>query len=69
MAKSASLEENFENIEEILDKLENGSLSLDESFKLYKEGIKLVKQCNSQLDKVEKQIIIIDREEDDEDGY
>lgn len=69
MAKSASLEENFENIEEILDKLENGSLSLDESFKLYKEGMKLIKQCNAQLDKVEKQIIILDREEDDDDGY
>lgn len=68
MAKSVSLEENFADIEEILDKLENGSLSLEESFQLYKSGIKLIRQCNTQLDKVEKQIIILDRKEEEEDG-
>lgn len=66
MAKGASLEDNFENIEEILNQLEHGSLSLEESFQLYKDGMKLVKQCNSQLDKIEKQIIILDRQEEEE---
>lgn len=67
MAKGASLEDNFVNIEEILDQLEHGSLSLDESFRLYKDGMKLVKQCGSQLDKIEKQIIILDRQEEEQD--
>jgi exodeoxyribonuclease VII small subunit len=68
MAKAASLEENFASIENILEKLDQGSLSLEESFRLYKDGIKLVKQCNIQLDKVEKQLMILDREKEDEDG-
>ena len=37
----------------------------DESFKKYNEGIKLIKTCNQQLDKVEKQIIVIDSKDED----
>ena len=59
MAKTTSLEESFDKLEEIIGKLENGQVSLDESFKLYNEGIKYVKNCNQQLDKVEKQIVIM----------
>ena len=61
MAKAITLEESFGNLEIIIDNLENGQLSLDESFKMYNEGIKLIKNCNIQLDKVEKQIIILDK--------
>lgn len=66
MAKGNTLEENFAAIEKILEVLEDkdpdSSLSLEESFKLYKEGVKLVGQCNSMIDKVEKQIIILEKE-------
>ena len=34
--------------------------TLDESFKKYKEGMELLNKCNTMLDKVEKQIVIID---------
>ncbi len=68
MAKSASLEENFAAIEEILGRLEDGSLPLEESFRLYKDGMKLAAQCNQQLDKVEKQLIILDGEMEAENG-
>jgi len=61
MAKAITLEESFGYLEKIIDNLENGQLSLDESFKTYNEGIKLIKNCNIQLDKVEKQIIILDK--------
>lgn len=61
MAKIITLEDSFESLEKIIDNLENGQLSLDESFKMYNEGIKLIKNCNIQLDKVEKQIIILDK--------
>lgn len=61
MAKTITLEESFISLEKIIDNLENGQLSLDESFKMYNEGIKLIKNCNIQLDKVEKQIIILDQ--------
>lgn len=68
MAKSASLEENFAAIEEILSKLEDGSLPLEESFRLYKDGMKLAAQCNQQLDKVEKQLVILDGEMEENNG-
>ena len=61
MAKTITLEDSFESLEKIINNLENGQLSLDDSFKMYNEGIKLIKNCNIQLDKVEKQIIILDK--------
>ena len=60
--KEFSLEESFTRLEEIIGALEEGKISLDDSFKLYKEGVSLVKDCNSKLDKVEKEIIIINED-------
>lgn len=68
MAKSLTLEESFDKLEEVISSMESGNISLEESFKLYNEGIKLVKNCNSQLDKVEKQIVIINGGEETADG-
>lgn len=65
MAKSQTLEDHFEKLETLVAQLEGGNLSLEEVFKLYKEGMKLVHNCNTQLDKVEKQIIVLNNEEED----
>lgn len=59
MAKGQTLEQSFEKLEEILERLGQPDISLDESLKVYNEGIKLVRNCSQQLDKVEKQIIIL----------
>lgn len=64
MAKQANLEESFDKLDEIISILEAGEVSLEKSFQLYNEGMKLVKNCNSQLDKVEKQIIILNENEE-----
>lgn len=66
MAKQAGIEENFEKLEEIIGALEESDITLEKSFQLYKEGIKLVKSCNAQLDKVEKQMIILEENEEDD---
>ena len=66
MAKAITLEESFFKLEEIIGKLEEGQVSLDESFQLYREGIKYVKNCNTMLDKVEKQIIILNENGDED---
>jgi exodeoxyribonuclease VII small subunit len=66
MAKSQTIEQSFEKLDEILKSLEQPDISLDEALKIYNEGIKLVKNCNQQLDKVEKQIIVLS---DKEGGY
>lgn len=67
MAKKNNLEDNFLKIEDILKNLESGSLSLEESFKQYSDGVKLVKECKSMIDTVEKQLITIN-EDGSEDG-
>ncbi len=66
MAKKESLEESFVKLDEIINSLESGELSLEDSFKMYNDGIKLVKNCNAQLDKVEKQIIVLNEDGDED---
>ncbi|MDU0939070.1 MAG: exodeoxyribonuclease VII small subunit [Clostridiales bacterium] len=63
MKKGDVLEEKFLRLEEIVKTMESGELSLDQSFDLYKEGVKLVQACNASLDKVEKQIKVLSGEE------
>ena len=66
MAKSPSLEDTFDKLEDILGQLESGELTMNESFKKYKEGIELVKKCSLMIDKVEKEMIIINDDKDSE---
>lgn len=68
MAKAKSIEENFDKLEEIIEQLEQNDMSLEEAFKAYEAGIKLTAQCAAQLDKVEKQIIILREESNTSNG-
>lgn len=54
-----TLETAFEELEEILAKLEEEDITLEDSFNLYQEGMKLLKYCNNSIDKVEKQLIVL----------
>ena len=67
MAKAKSLETAFEELETTIAALESGDLSLEASFKLYADGMKLVKHCNDAIDKVEKKMIQL-KAEDGEDS-
>lgn len=69
MAKAQTLEQSFEKLEQIIGNLENGDVSLEDSFKLYSEGMKLIQNCNQQLDKVEKKIVVLNQKEGDEDEF
>ena len=65
MAKTAkTLEASFEELEQIIGQLENSEVSLDDSFKLYNAGMKLLKSCNDSIDKVEKKILVLSEEGD-----
>jgi exodeoxyribonuclease VII small subunit len=54
-----NIDDAFARLEEIIENMEKRDTSLEESFNLYKEGVLLVKECNDKLDKVEKEISII----------
>lgn len=56
------LEEGFEKIEQLLTRLSDREVFLEESFSLYREGMELLKQCNARIEHVEKQMLQIDEE-------
>lgn len=57
--KDVNFEELMEKLEEITNKLEKEQLSLDESVKLFEEGMQISKECNSKLEDAEKRITIL----------
>ena len=58
-ADKLSIEEVFTELDGIIRNLENGEVSLEDSFKYYEAGMKLVKTCGGKIDKVEKQILVL----------
>ena len=54
-----SFEELIEKLENITNKLEKEQLSLDESVKLFEQGMQISKECNSKLEDAEKKITIL----------
>ncbi len=59
MAKQNNLETSMEALDQILEELEKEDISLEKSFTLYQDGMKLLKECNDSIDKVEKKMIIL----------
>jgi exodeoxyribonuclease VII small subunit len=57
--KEMKLEESFEKLNQIVEMLEKPEISLEDSFTLYQEGMKLLKSCSDSIDKVEKELIIL----------
>ena len=62
MEKKLDFESSLKRLEEIVNKISSGKVSLDESLLLYKEGQDIIKNLETQLkeaeDKVEKVIEI-----------
>lgn len=68
--KELNFEELMQKLESITNKLEKESLSLDESVKLFEEGMKISKECNSKLESAEKRItILLDTDNLDEENF
>ena len=67
MAKT--IEDSIKELEELVDKLEDDATTLEDSFKIYEQGVKMVKNINTRIDKVEKKLQILDEDslEDEED--
>lgn len=59
MKKEQSIEQTFEELDQIMEKLEATDTSLEDSFSCYEAGMKLVKACGEKIDKVEKQMMIL----------
>ena len=58
--KDITIEEGFEQLNELLRKMESNEVGLEASFDLYKEGVALVQALNSKLDDVEGKLTEVD---------
>ena len=54
--KDNNFEVSLKKLEDIVDKLESGDIGLEESVKLYEEGMKIKKICDKKLRDIEMQI-------------
>ena len=54
--KEISFEESLKKLQEIADALDREDIGLDESIKLYEEGMELSKTCYALLDKAELKV-------------
>lgn len=70
--KTSEYEKSVKRLEEIVNLLEDGQLSLEESINLYEEGTKLSAVCYDKLKNAEQKIIELsqleEHEKDDIDG-
>lgn len=62
MAKT--FEESLNDLERIVKHLEDGDLPLEESLKLFEEGVKLSRECRERLTNAERRIEVLMRESD-----
>jgi len=54
-----TLEESFEKLDSLLERMEDRELPLEEAFSLYQQGLELMKSCNEKIDTVEKKIQVL----------
>ena len=66
--KTATFEEVLERLEEIVTQLESGDCPLEESMKLYEEGVALSGLCNKKLEKARQKIVTLQQAEEEADG-
>ncbi|MBQ7543116.1 MAG: exodeoxyribonuclease VII small subunit [Clostridia bacterium] len=62
--KQPTYEQAMERLSVITEQLENGSLPLGDSLKLYEEASALVRLCNTYLDTAEQKIVSLAESED-----
>jgi exodeoxyribonuclease VII small subunit len=57
--KETNFEKSMERLGDIVHKLEDGELSLDEALKLYEEGIHLSQACAKRLENAQSRVDIL----------
>lgn len=63
-AKAKTFESSLGDLEKIVRKLEDGDLSLEESLKLFEDGVKLSRECQERLNQAERRIEVLLKDAD-----
>lgn len=56
MEKKINFEEELNHLKQIVNDIQSGNLSIDESLKLYEEGQKIIASLNEELKKAEEKV-------------
>ena len=62
ITEAKTIEEVFQELDNLAVKLEDSETSLEDSFRVYKEGMELLKYCSDKLDTVEKKMLQMDED-------
>ncbi len=60
----ATFEESLKQLETIVTQLERGDLALEDSIKIFEEGMRLSAQCKNELDSAESKVQILLKQRD-----
>jgi len=60
--KERSLNDIFGELEEVIKGLEAEDVSLEDSFRLYHSGIDMLRKCSDKVDRIEKEMLVLDEE-------
>lgn len=61
-AAAFDFEQALETLEELVEAMEEGELSLEESLKAFEQGIKLTRECQTALEKAEQKVKLLVKE-------
>ena len=61
--KELKFEDGLKRLEAIVAKLESGNLPLDDSLKLFEEGVKLVRFCNERLADAQQKVELLTKDQ------
>lgn len=63
--RTINFEKSLKQLETLVEKLEKGDLSLEESLKQFEQGIKLTEECRQALQNAEQKISVLSNENGD----
>ena len=57
-----TLQDMLKSLDDSIRQLESEDISLEDSFLVYEQGMKLIKECNDKIDRVEKKVLELNAE-------
>ncbi|MEM7402113.1 MAG: exodeoxyribonuclease VII small subunit [Pseudomonadota bacterium] len=60
--KTINFEKSLNQLETLVDKLEKGDISLEDSLKTFEQGVKLTRECQQALQNAEQKISLLSKE-------
>ncbi len=66
-SKTPQLEEALDSLEALVERMESGDLTLEESLAAFEQGVKLTRECQQALTRAEQKVrILLDQDPDAE---